>query len=46
MAVSVVLCTYTMVRYVAFTEAFDSVVAQTYDPAEVVLVLDGNPKVV
>jgi glycosyltransferase involved in cell wall biosynthesis len=45
MDVSVVICTYTMDRYDVFTEAIESVVAQTYDPAEVVIVIDGNPEV-
>ena len=45
MDVSVVICTYTMDRYDVFTEAVESVVAQTYDPAEVVIVIDGNPEV-
>jgi glycosyltransferase involved in cell wall biosynthesis len=44
MKVSVVVCTYTMDRYDVFTEAVDSVLAQTYDPIEVVLVIDGNPE--
>ncbi len=45
MKVSVVVCTYTMDRYDVFREAVESVLAQTYDPIEVVLVIDGNPKV-
>src|SRR6056297_2866666 len=45
MKVSVVVCTYTMERYDAFTEAVESALAQTYDPIEVVLVIDGNPEV-
>jgi len=45
MKVSVVVCTYTMDRYDVFSEAVESVVAQTYDPLEVVLVIDGNPEV-
>jgi len=45
MKVSVVVCTYTMDRYDVFTEAVESVLAQTYDPLEVVLVIDGNPDV-
>jgi glycosyltransferase involved in cell wall biosynthesis len=45
MKVSVVVCTYTMDRYDAFTEAVESALAQTYDPIEVVLVIDGNPDV-
>jgi glycosyltransferase involved in cell wall biosynthesis len=45
MKVSVVVCTYTMDRYDVFTEAVESVLQQTYDPTEVVLVIDGNPDV-
>jgi len=45
MKVSVVVCTYTMDRYDVFREAVESVLAQTYDPIEVVLVIDGNPEV-
>jgi len=45
MKVSVVVCTYTMDRYDVFSEAVESVLAQTYDPVEVVLVIDGNPEV-
>jgi len=45
MKVSVVVCTYTMERYDVFTEAVESALAQTYDPIEVVLVIDGNPEV-
>ncbi len=45
MKVSVVVCTYTMDRYDVFTEAVESALAQTHDPIEVVLVIDGNPEV-
>ncbi len=45
MKVSVVVCTYTMDRYDVFSEAVESVLAQTYDPLEIVLVIDGNPEV-
>jgi glycosyltransferase involved in cell wall biosynthesis len=45
MQVSVVVCTYAMDRYDAFTEAVESALAQTYEPIEVVLVVDGNPEV-
>ncbi len=34
-----------MDRYDVLTEAVESVLAQTYDPVEVVLVIDGNPEV-
>ncbi|RJX49973.1 glucosyl-dolichyl phosphate glucuronosyltransferase [Halonotius pteroides] len=42
MKVSVVICVYSMDRYKSFIEAVESVLAQTYDPIEVVLVIDGN----
>jgi len=45
MKVSVVVCTYSMERYEAFSECVESVLAQEYDPLEVVLVVDGNPHV-
>jgi len=45
MDVSVVICTYSMERYDVFSECVESVVAQTYDPLEVVIVVDGNPEV-
>ncbi len=45
MKVSVVVCTYTMDRYDVFTQAVESALAQTYEPIEVVLVIDGNPTV-
>ena len=45
MKVSVVVCTYTMDRYDVFMEAVESALAQTHDPVEVVLVIDGNPEV-
>jgi glycosyltransferase involved in cell wall biosynthesis len=45
MQVSVVVCTYAMERYDAFSETVESVLAQTYDPLEVVLVVDGNDAV-
>jgi len=34
-----------MGRYDVFTEAVESVLAQTYDPVEVILVIDGNSEV-
>jgi glycosyltransferase involved in cell wall biosynthesis len=43
MRVSVVICGYTMDRLEVFTAAIDSVLAQTYRPLEVVIVIDGNP---
>ncbi|WP_436344715.1 glucosyl-dolichyl phosphate glucuronosyltransferase [Natronorubrum sp. FCH18a] len=45
MKVSVVVCTYAMDRYDVFSECVDSVLAQTYDPLEVVIVVDGNDDV-
>ncbi|NGM67803.1 glycosyltransferase family 2 protein [Natronolimnobius sp. AArcel1] len=45
MKVSVVICTYSMDRYDVFSECVDSVLAQTYDPLEVVIVVDGNDPV-
>jgi len=45
MQVSVVVCTYAMERYDAFTETVESVLDQTYEPLEIVLVVDGNPEV-
>ncbi|OVE85877.1 glucosyl-dolichyl phosphate glucuronosyltransferase [Natronolimnobius baerhuensis] len=45
MKVSVVICTYAMERYDVFSECVDSVLEQTYDPLEVVIVVDGNEPV-
>ncbi|WP_136715459.1 glucosyl-dolichyl phosphate glucuronosyltransferase [Halorientalis salina] len=45
MRVSVVLCTHTLDRYDAFTEAAESVLDQTYEDTELVLVSDGNEAV-
>lgn len=45
MQVSIVICTYTSDRYDVFTAAVESALAQTYDPIELVLVIDGNPDV-
>jgi glycosyltransferase involved in cell wall biosynthesis len=42
MRVSVVLCTYDPALYDAFREAAESVLAQTYDDRELVIVVDGN----
>jgi len=42
MRVSVVLCTHTMDRYGDCTEAAESVLEQTHDDVELVLVSDGN----
>ncbi len=45
MNVSVVICTYAMERYDVFSECVESVLAQTYEPLEVVIVVDGNDAV-
>lgn len=45
MKVSAVVCTYAMERYDVFSECVDSVLAQTYEPLEVVVVVDGNEAV-
>jgi glycosyltransferase involved in cell wall biosynthesis len=45
MKVSVVVCTYAMDRYDPFSAAVESVLDQTHDPVELVLVVDGNPEV-
>ncbi|MFC7042993.1 glucosyl-dolichyl phosphate glucuronosyltransferase [Halonotius sp. GCM10025705] len=45
MNVSVVICTYSMHRYDPFSECVESVLAQTYEPLEIVLVVDGNEDV-
>jgi glycosyltransferase involved in cell wall biosynthesis len=42
MKVSVVVCTYSLDTYDAFTEAVESVLSQTYDDVELVVVVDGN----
>jgi len=45
MDVSVVICTYSMDRYDIFSDCVESVLAQEYDPLEIVIVVDGNPDV-
>ena len=45
MNVSVVICTYSMDRYDPFSECVESVLVQTYEPLEIVLVVDGNDDV-
>ena len=45
MKISVVVCTYTLDMYEHFREAADSVLAQTYDDVELVVVVDGTPQV-
>ena len=42
---SVVICTYTLNMYEHFCEAADSVLAQTYDDVEIVIIVDGTPDV-
>jgi len=43
--VSVVLCTYSIDMYEHFREAADSVLAQTHDDVELVVIVDGTPEV-
>ncbi|WP_092816441.1 glucosyl-dolichyl phosphate glucuronosyltransferase [Halopenitus malekzadehii] len=45
MKVSVILCTYTLDMYDHFAEAADSVLSQTHDDVELVVVVDGTPAV-
>ncbi len=45
MNTSVVVCTYATERYPDFCEAVESVLGQTYESVEVVLVVDGNREV-
>lgn len=45
MKVSVVICTYSLDVYDDFCEAVESVLAQTYESIEVVLVVDGTDEV-
>ncbi|WP_135535163.1 glucosyl-dolichyl phosphate glucuronosyltransferase [Halostella pelagica] len=45
MKVSVVLCTYSLDVYGHFREAADSILDQTYDDVELVIVVDGTTKV-
>lgn len=42
MEVSVVVCAYSMKRYDDVCEAIESVLSQTYDNIDVILVIDGN----
>ena len=42
MKVSVIICSYSMGRYDSFAETINSVLAQTYDSLELVIVVDGN----
>jgi len=43
--VSVVLCTYALDMHEHFREAADSILAQTYDDVELVVIVDGTPEV-
>ena len=45
MKVSIVLCTYSPDRYDDFCEAADSLLTQTYDDTELVIVVDGRESV-
>jgi glycosyltransferase involved in cell wall biosynthesis len=45
MKISVVLCTYTLDMYDHFCDAADSVLGQTYDNVEIVIIVDGTPEV-
>lgn len=45
MLVSVVICTYADERYGDFREAAESVLTQSYDAVELVVVVDGNERV-
>jgi glycosyltransferase involved in cell wall biosynthesis len=45
MRVSVVLCTYSLDRYPEFQEAANSVLEQTYDDVELVVIVDGKEEV-
>ena len=42
MDVSVIICTYAVERYEDFSEAVESILDQTYESIEIVLVIDGN----
>ncbi|MFP4591257.1 MAG: glycosyltransferase, partial [Halobacteriales archaeon] len=42
MLVSVVVCTYDETRYDVFSACVESVLGQTYEPLELVIVVDGN----
>lgn len=42
MKVSVILCTYSVDMYCEFCEAAESVLAQTYNDVELVIIVDGN----
>ena len=45
MRVSVVLCTYAEDMYDHFCEAADSILSQTYEEVELVVIVDGTPEV-
>jgi glycosyltransferase involved in cell wall biosynthesis len=42
MKVSIVICTYSFDMYDAFTESVESILEQTYDDTEIILMIDGN----
>ena len=45
MDVSVIICTYAMERYADFCDAVESVQQQSYEPVEIIIVVDGNEAV-
>lgn len=45
MLVSVVVCTYSEERYDIFSECVESILGQTYEPIELVIIVDGNDTV-
>jgi glycosyltransferase involved in cell wall biosynthesis len=45
MNVSVVVCTHSLDRYGPFSECVESILAQEYEPLEIVIVVDGNKEV-
>ena len=45
MKISVVLCTYSIDRYREFSEAAESILTQTYDDIELVIIIDGTEEV-
>ena len=44
MQVSVIICTYSFDLYDAFADAVESVLTQTYDDVEIIVVVDGDPQ--
>lgn len=45
MKTSVVVCMYSMDRYGPFSECVESVLAQTCEPLEIIIIVDGNQRV-